>query len=104
MIANGKNSLGEWNWRTFGTGEGFTADAIIAGYLSADRIEAGSIGSGKLEKQLATDIGKIPAMQEALIELSPEKIISTVLTSTEYKEQISTIEQTSDQIKSTVTD
>ena len=104
MIANGKNSLGEWNWRTFGTGEGFTADAIIAGYLSADRIEAGSIGSGKLETQLATDIGKIPAMQEALIELSPEKIISTVLTSTEYKEQISTIEQTSDQIKSTVTD
>lgn len=43
MISDGKNDDGSWNWRVFGTGEGFTADAIITGYLSSDRIEANSI-------------------------------------------------------------
>jgi phage minor structural protein len=32
-IANSKTSSGEWNWRTFGTGDGFTADLITAGQL-----------------------------------------------------------------------
>lgn len=32
MIASGKMDDGTWNWRTFGTGEGFTADALITGY------------------------------------------------------------------------
>lgn len=32
-IANSKNSDGTWNWRTFGTGEGFTADLINAGTI-----------------------------------------------------------------------
>lgn len=36
-IANSKNAKGEWNWRTFGTGDGFMADLIVAGKLmSAD--------------------------------------------------------------------
>ena len=48
MIAYGKNEDGSWDWRTFGTGAGFTADAIITGYLSAERIEAGSIQVDKL--------------------------------------------------------
>ena len=26
MVANGKDASGNWNWRTFGTGAGFTAD------------------------------------------------------------------------------
>ena len=34
MVANGKTS-DQWNWRTFGTGEGFTADLITAGVLRA---------------------------------------------------------------------
>ena len=37
-IANSKNQYGEWNWRTFGTGEGFVADLITAGTLEADRV------------------------------------------------------------------
>lgn len=53
MIANGKKDNGDWNWRTFGTGEGFTADALITGYLSADRIEARSITAN----HLASDVG-----------------------------------------------
>ena len=32
-IANAKKSNGEWDWRTFGTGDGFTADCITAGTI-----------------------------------------------------------------------
>lgn len=32
-IANSKKTNGDWNWRTFGTGNGFTADEIIAGII-----------------------------------------------------------------------
>lgn len=35
MCANGKRDDGSWNWRTFGTGEGFTADLITTGILRA---------------------------------------------------------------------
>lgn len=54
MIAAGRNEQGKWEWRTFGTGEGFTADMIVAGYLSADRIESESITANKL----ASDVGR----------------------------------------------
>lgn len=53
MIASSKTSTGQWDWRTFGTGEGFTADMIVAGFLSADRIESHSITVNKL----ASDVG-----------------------------------------------
>ena len=32
-IASGKTANGEWDWRTFGTGSGFTADELNAGTL-----------------------------------------------------------------------
>lgn len=32
-IANEKKENGDWNWRTFGTGDGFTADLINAGII-----------------------------------------------------------------------
>lgn len=54
MVANGKTESGEWNWRTFGTGDGFTADLITAGFLSADRIRANSITAN----HLAADVGQ----------------------------------------------
>ena len=54
MIANQKNDDGSWDWRTFGTGEGFTADLIVAGFLSADRIQAHSITAN----HLAADVGQ----------------------------------------------
>lgn len=47
-IANSKNPDGSWRWRTFGTGDGFTADLITAG-----TIQGGSnhwdLSSGVLE-------------------------------------------------------
>lgn len=68
MIASSKGDDGKWNWRTFGTGEGFTADAIVAGYLSSDRIEAYSITANKL----AADVGQS-------LDLSSNKSISLVV-------------------------
>ena len=41
----------DWDWTTFGTGQGFIADLIIAGTMLADRIRGGTLvaggGSGK---------------------------------------------------------
>ena len=54
MIASSRTDDGAWDWRTFGTGEGFTADMLITGFLSADRIQAGSITVNKL----ASDVGE----------------------------------------------
>ena len=54
MIASSRTDDGAWDWRTFGTGEGFTADMLITGFLSADRIRAGSITANKL----AADVGE----------------------------------------------
>lgn len=54
MIASSRTDDGAWDWRTFGTGEGFTADMLITGFLSADRIRANSITANKL----AADVGE----------------------------------------------
>ena len=42
-IANSKDSSGDWNWRTFGTGDGFTADLITVGTLDANQISVENI-------------------------------------------------------------
>lgn len=42
-IASGCKADGSWNWRTFGTGEGFTADMITAGTVNANLVRAGVI-------------------------------------------------------------
>ena len=82
MIANGKTADGEWNWRTFGTGEGFTADLITAGTISADRIKTGSIGVSKLSADLAETIQKTEILME------PGKITSIVRSSEEYQNDL----------------
>lgn len=42
-IADGCKADGSWDWRTFGTGAGFTADLITVGTLMGDLIKAGTI-------------------------------------------------------------
>ena len=42
--------------KKFGSGEGFTADAIITGFLSADRIEAGTITTSKLASEVGQNL------------------------------------------------
>lgn len=84
-IANSKDEWGEWNWRTFGTGDGFSADEITTGYLSAERIEAHSIGSGLLSTEIN---GQLKSFSEALIEIDPDKITQTVVGSKQFEEAV----------------
>lgn len=92
MIANGKKEDGSWNWRTFGTGEGFTADAITTGYLSAERIEAHSIGNAHLSQEVTDKLGEVDTLreelQEALIEIDPDQIALSVVKSVTFSEAI----------------
>ena len=74
-IANSKNEWGEWNWRTFGTGDGFTADEITTGFLSADRIQVNSISSYKLDQQTQNLLGWVEGSE---LRLSPDGLKATV--------------------------
>lgn len=56
MCANSKTEDGAWNWRTFGTGDGFTADMIVTGYLNAERIEARSITVDRLSPNVGSEL------------------------------------------------
>lgn len=77
MIANGKKKDGSWNWRTAGTGEGLVADAIVTGYLSAERIEAGSITANKL----SSDVGsKLDLSSNESIKLTVQDAIDSTTT------------------------
>lgn len=68
MIAYGKDEDGNWNWRTCGTGAGLVADTITTGYLSSERIRAGSITANKL----ASDVGQS-------LDLSSNKSITMIV-------------------------
>lgn len=67
-IADSKNEWGEWNWRTFGTGSGFSADEITTGFLSSDRIQANSISSYKLDTQTQNILGWVEGSEVRLSE------------------------------------
>lgn len=56
MVANGKNPDGTWRWRTFGSGEGFTADMIVAGFISTERLQAGSITTSLLASGVGDEL------------------------------------------------
>jgi phage minor structural protein len=56
LIASDKNPDGSWNWRTMGTGEGICADEISTGFLSAARIQAGSITADKIDNGYGAQI------------------------------------------------
>ena len=46
QIASKRTVAGrEWDWKTFGTGQGFVADLIVAGTMFADRIRGGELMS-----------------------------------------------------------
>ena len=40
----------DWDWKTFGTGQGFFADLIVAGTMVADRIRGGTLMSKNYEE------------------------------------------------------
>ena len=55
-IADTKDQFGDWDFRYIATGKGLTADAIYTGYLSAERIEAGSITTDKLSASVGQEL------------------------------------------------
>ena len=55
-IASSKDQYGDWDFRYIATGKGLTADAIYTGYLSAERIEAGSITTDKLSSSVGQEL------------------------------------------------
>lgn len=55
-LAQSKNEDGEWNWRTFGTGEGFSADMLTTGHLRANLIEAGTIVASMVSSSFGEDL------------------------------------------------
>lgn len=56
-IANERNPDGSWKFRTFGTGNGFTADEIVAGILKAIIIEGCTINGGIINVQTDVNVG-----------------------------------------------
>lgn len=57
-IANSKKSDGAWNWTTFGTGDGFTADVINAGTLNANLVRTGILQDKNAKSFLNLDNGE----------------------------------------------
>lgn len=47
-IANSKKTDGSWDWRTFGNGNGFVGNEIIAGSITGDQLKAGAITADKI--------------------------------------------------------
>lgn len=80
-IANSKLSNGQWNFRTFGTGDGFSADLIKTGVLEGGKV--------KFDLQQGTFlIGKSPTDYEIYYDgtklfINVESISSTISTSVE---------------------
>lgn len=56
MISETKDASGSWEWRSAMTGHGLNADEIYTGYLSAERIEAGSITTDKLSATVGQEL------------------------------------------------
>lgn len=102
MIASAKKADGSWDWRTFGTGEGFTADAIITGFLSAERIMAGSITVDKVSSsfgeslELSSNESILIAVKNDLdtsasLSVLNDSIVATVTSSTDYTSLVSEV-------------
>lgn len=66
-IANSKLPNGEWNWRTFGTGDGFVADLINTGILDANLIKTGTIKSHNGNVSINLDDDNITIENGAII-------------------------------------
>lgn len=58
-IASKRRSDGSWDWSTFGTGEGFTANSIVSGSLDARLIRAGILTDRAGKNSWNLDTGRL---------------------------------------------
>ena len=99
MIANQKNDDGSWDWRTFGSGEGFSADLMVAGFLSADRTQSHSITAN----HLAADVGQsLDLSSNTSIRLSVQEAVDVA--AADMRADIDSIQSAVDDASSTVGD
>lgn len=66
-ISNEKNSDGTWEWSTFGTGDGFFADLIVAGVLNASLIKAGILESVNGKCWINMETGEVRLSTDATV-------------------------------------
>lgn len=108
MVANSKKNNGEWDWRTFGTGEGFTADLIVAGFINAERIQSHSITVDHLASNVGESLDLSSnesvriAVENASLNIGKEAIVATVRESEEYKSDLSSVTMTKDKFEAFV--
>lgn len=77
-IANSKLPDGSWNWRTFGNGEGFTADMMNTGTLNADLVKAGTIRSFDDSVVIDLDTGYFNFKDKIVYDVNGMKIVGAV--------------------------
>ena len=58
-IASKRRADGSWDWTTFGTGEGFTANSIVSGSLDAKLIRAGILTDRAGKNSWNLDTGRL---------------------------------------------
>lgn len=83
-IASGTKPDGSYDWRTFGTGDGFTADEITAGTLNANLIRAGVISDSRGKNSWDLESGDLSVTEGVIsvssswntVEISPENGLS----------------------------
>ena len=88
QIANERTADGrDWQWSTFGTGEGFFADYIVAGTMLADRIRGGTLevggsGLGKDGEIIIKDANDniLCILNDIGVDVRKGSIIGTVIT------------------------
>lgn len=56
MIADSKTPEGQWNWRTSMTGAGLSADSIVFGEMSGQRIQAHTITAEQVAASLGNEL------------------------------------------------
>ena len=87
-IANTKHANGTWNWRTAATGDGFYADEMFAGFISADLIRTGILASRNNITWLDLDNGSFSFANNRLTYSSAEDLkLNGQLTSSQLDRQ-----------------
>lgn len=90
-IANKRKSDGSWDFRTFGTGDGFTADEIISGHIDAGKI---TVGEAESKKSLAKALEELN-LQDA----SVADILGTIQTQMVNRDEFVSAQESYNQAK-----
>lgn len=100
-IANTKKSNGDWDWRTFGTAAGFTADEINAGTIKGGsshwNLETGDLflGQGSIESSGGSHWNLDSGELQTVFVLDADVSHTTTTTYTRYYQKVVAVEMSS---------